>query len=349
MKIVHELNQLDFGGVEKIIRSIVKHDQKNEHTILAYKDGPFKSKLEEVGAKVILIPDEGLDCDADVIHVHCGGAISQLAQHLGGQFPIVETVHSPVRSPMSDDIITKRVGVCDSVSKLNSNCTTILNGLEYDEIEPSLFSDEVRASLGIRHDACVVGRLGRVGRDKGLEEWLLTCYYLQSRGYGIVPVIVGNEARGCNGYIGKLKLMAASLPVQDIVWVPLKEDVGNYLQIMDVFLYPSATEGFGLVFAEAMFNGAAVVGWKTPVTWELFGGYMAFVDKKDGVHGLVEETEKILRNPEYMSELGGNGRMFVQGEYQAKTMSEEYQELYEQCIECFNGQGASEKINAVSR
>lgn len=347
MKIVHELNQLDFGGVEKVIRSIIKHDKVNQHTVVAYKDGPFKDKLTEVGAEVIVMPDTDMDLEADVIHVHCGGGMSRLAEHLGGEFPILETIHSPVRSPMSNEVITQRIGVCDVVSKMNSNCTTICNGLEYDEIEPTKSREEVRQELGIEPMRIVVGRLGRLGKDKGLEDWILTCYYLQQRGYDIVPVIVGAEARDCEGYIGKLKLMAESLGVKGIVWVGHKDDVANYLQIMDIFLYPSPTEGFGLVYAEAMNNGCAVVAWHTPVVWELFAGYALMVKRENGVMGLVDEMEKLLRSAEYMSELGGNGRSFVQSHYQALKMSQEYQEIYEQSIVHFKRSHPGKEINAL--
>ncbi len=347
MKIVHELNQLDFGGVEKIIRSIIKHDKKNEHTVLAYKDGPFRSKLEEVGAKIILMPKEDLDCEADVIHIHTGGGISHLAQHLSGQFPIVETIHSPVRSPMPKATITQRVGVCEAVSKMNDSCMTILNGLEYDELTPTKFREESRIDLGILDTATVIGRLGRIGKDKGLEDWLLVIAEIQNRGYNVVPLIVGGEARGCEGYRGKLKLMAESLPVKNVVWAGHRDDVSNALQAMDIFLYPSPTEGFGLVFAEAMFNGCSVVTWKTPVTWELFAGYASLVDQSQGIKGLADELEKILRNPEYMSELGSNGRSFVEAEYQAQLMSEQYQEVYERCNALFNSESPSEKTDLV--
>lgn len=348
MKIVHELNQLDYGGVEKVIRSIIKHDKQNEHTVLVYKDGPFRSRLEEVGAKVIILDNENMDLEADVIHIHCGGGISQLAQHLAGQFPIVETIHSPVRSPMSSKVITQRVGVSEAVSKLNDKCMTIVNGLEFDELDPTRFRDEIREELGIPAGAVVVGRLGRLGRDKGLEDWLLACHYLQMRGYDIWPMIVGGEARDCEGYRGKLKLIAESLPVKNVVWVGHKDDVGNYLQAMDVFLYPSPTEGFGLVFAEAMYNNCAVVTWKTPVTWELFAGYAVFVDKSNGIKGLVDEVEKVLRHTEYMSELGGNGCAFVESHYQAPLMSNRYQELYERCHADFNSKSESKEANALS-
>lgn len=334
MEIVHEINQLDFGGAERIIRNIVKFDSKNKHTVVAYKDGPFRKSLEDAGARVIVATVEEPEIDADIIHVHSGGAVSVMATQLGKAFPVVETIHSPIRSPMGQDIIRRRVGVCNAVTEMNDNCETILNGIDC-ESNVTRDRDDVRSSLGINPDALVVGRLGRIGQDKGLEDWLLTCYRLQKLGYDFIPVIVGGEASGLNGaYIGRLKLMAASLPVKNIVWVGHKEDVHNYLQIMDIFLYPSPTEGFGLVFAEAMLNNCTVVTYKTPVTEELLSGYAILTEKS--IDGLVAGMKKAL-NPDMRDAYAGIVSNFVQSEYSAERMSLDYQELYERCNGHING------------
>ena len=252
MKILHELNQLEYGGVERMIANIIKFDKKNTHSILTYKDGPFRKELE--GVDIIMPPKEKdamLDFETDIIHIHSGGGISELAMSVSKGFPIIETIHSPVRSPIRKEFITQRVGVTEAVSRMNDECITIHNGLDFSKLMPTREADEVKKELGIARNVSIVGRLGRIGKDKCLEEWLLTCYKLQQMGLEFVPLVVGGEASGLDGYVGKLKLMAASLPVKGVIWAGHKADVANYLQIMDVFLYPSPTEGFGLQHQDA--------------------------------------------------------------------------------------------------
>lgn len=329
-QIVHELNQLDYGGVEKVIKNIIKYDKVNQHTILTYKDGPFRKEFEDIGAKVVMPnPDGDLDMEADIIHIHSGGGISQMATNLGEAFCVIETIHSPVRSPMHDKCIRQRVGVCDAVSKMNSNCITIKNGIEIVDHELESIVT-LKKELGIPEGLPVVGRLGRIGPDKGLEDWLLTCYRLQQNGYKFVPLIVGGEARGHEGkYIGRLKLIAESLPVKGIVWAGHRTDIENMFQLMDVFLYPSPTEGFGLVFAEAILSGCVVVTYNTPVTLELFGGYSILT--KQSIHSLVQGVECALTSEDLKMEISGIGPDFIRSEYSAKRMSKDYQDLYERC------------------
>lgn len=329
MKIVHELNQLDFGGVEKIIRNIIKFDKKNEHTIAGYKDGAYRQELENIGAKVfILDPEKDIDIGADIIHIHSGGAVSPLARDLQRQFPVVETIHSPVRSANPGNCVTCRIGVSEAVSRLNVACATIKNGLDFEDMEPTKSILEVKQELCLSMDLPIIGRLGRIGEDKGLEDWLLTCYELQQQGIGFIPLIVGGAARGKEDYIGKLKLMAHSLPVKGVVWVGNKTDIANYLQVMNVFLYPSPTEGFGLVFCEAIYAGCIVISYETEVTREIIGGYSVLTKQEDGIAGLVEGV-KCSMNQGLRDEILGMQVSFIEAEYQAERMSKEYQDLYE--------------------
>jgi len=327
MKIVHELNQLDFGGVERVINNIVKLDKGNEHTIVTYHDGLFRKTLEESGAKILIAGKEEVDVEADIIHIHTGGNISKLGYELGDKFPIIETIHSPIRSPMPNKLIKQRIGVTDTVSKLNDKCQTIYNGVDIDSLIPTLSPQNIKKEIGIPDGIPIIGRLGRIGRDKGVEHFLITCRKLQNKGLNFIPLVVGGEARDHQGYVGKMKLMAECLDIKNIKFVGHKEDVANYLQIIDTFLYPSQTEGFGLVFAEAMLNEALVVAYKTDVTKELFSGYALLAD--NNFDSLVSCVETSLKQSYRDSLLPIAYDRIVQ-DFNAINMVKQYGMLYEQ-------------------
>ena len=341
MIIVHEINQLAYGGVERIIRNIIAFDKKNEHIVCSYKDGPFRKELEAVGAKVIIATEEDISVSADIIHIHSGGAASKMAKDLSSMFPVIETIHSPVRSAVLNKDVFQRVGVCKEVSRINHDCITILNGLDFYALHPTKHPEEIKKELGIPEGVPVIGRLGRVARDKGLEEWILACADLQKKGFNFTPLIVGEEFEP--GYRGTLKLMCESLPLKNVIWVGHRDDVGNLYQIIDIFLYPSATEGFGLVFAEALYSGCQVVTWNTPVTRELFGG-VAFMAEKANIAELSEVTEMVLRS----TEVEGDARPLLEEHYSGKRMSEQYQELYESSYENFIKENKPQAEHLVS-
>lgn len=355
MKIVHELNQLDYGGVERVIKNIIKFDKENQHSIIAYKDGEFRKELESVGAEILLVGEDNIKSEADVFHIHSGGGMSQVALQLHKEFPIVEAIHSPIRSPIRPEFISQKIGVSRAVSVLNPYCKTIYNGLDFQELEAKVSREKLIEALGLDPNLPTVGRLGRLGFDKGLEEWILTCYYLQKKGYAFNALIVGPEAADAKGYIGKLKLMVASLPVRNLFFYNLTTKPANLYQLIDIFLYPSATEGFGLVIAEAMFCGCAVISYKTDVNMELFGGYANLVNQKDGIPGLVTAVQSYFQYPEIMQHYKDLAYEYVVSEFQAERMSNEYCDLYKEVKEKYDtekfsshGENQSQKEHALS-
>ena len=60
MKILHELNQLEKGGAERVVASIIRHDKDNKHLVFSYKDGPMRPILEAAGAEIVM--DDETNC-----------------------------------------------------------------------------------------------------------------------------------------------------------------------------------------------------------------------------------------------------------------------------------------------
>jgi len=324
MKILHELNQLEKGGAERVVAGIIKHDEVNEHLVYTYKDGPMRPILEAAGATVLIENDETENVDCDIIHIHTGGAESVLANMVKNQIPTVETVHSPVVSAVRDEYVVERVGVSNQVTILNRKCRRIYNGVDVDRLN-RLSEDDAREELGIPDNAQVIGRLGRIGTDKYVEEFLLACKAYQDN-HDCYILIVGDEAATEKGYLGIIKVMAASLPLKNVIFVPATEDVGKYYRTMDVFLYPSPTEGFGLVFFEAMASGVPVITYKNPLTREMLTGAALLVE--NNIPALANGLENILFHGEITDELIEAGLDIVNDMFTAQEMSLKYQEFY---------------------
>lgn len=333
MKILHELNQLEKGGAERVVESIIKYDKVNTHVVYAYKDGPMKSVLENAGAQVLIQSDDVIDMECDVVHIHTGGNESLMASCVKNQLPTIETVHSPVVSKVRDEWVQVRVGVSDQVTKLNRKCKTIYNGIDFERLElrpkKELFTKTLREELGIPKNAFVVGRLGRIAYDKCLVEWLAAAKKFQDS--GLCPnahfLIVGDEASSSKGLLAKVKVMAASLPLKNIHFVPAVEEVGYAYEAMDLFMYPSPTEGFGLVYMEAMACGVPCLLWDNPLTKELTLG-AAFLSKNT-VKDLAENLIYLALNPDIRNEIGIQGQKTVLNGFTAQIMSEAYTELYQ--------------------
>lgn len=331
MRIIHELNQLAMGGAERVVLGIAKNDKKNEHTVFSYKDGPMRQAFEDAGVKVMIEQKEGEapNLDVDVIHIHTGGSPSAIAAAVRGQIATIETVHSPVISAVRDSWVHARVGVSNVVTKRNRKCRTIYNGIDLSRLETDKEKEFFKEAFNIPKDAFVVGRLGRLGYDKGVEEWLAAAWYFQKdhpNAEKIYFVIAGAESEP--GYWAAIKVMCKSLPLQNVRFIDLTDNVMPVYNAMDVFMYPSPTEGFGLVYMEAMACGVPVLAWDTDVTRELLTGHARLVPAT--VDGLIAGLNFMHDQVDVREELGAIGQELVLSDFTAERMSANYQKLYEE-------------------
>lgn len=367
MIILHEINQLEMGGAERVIAGIIRHDKENQHVIYAYKDGPMRKIFEEIGARVIVDDGETTqDVDPQIVHVHTGGDVSVMASCVKNSIPTIETVHSPVVSAVRDQWIECRVGVSNVVTKMNRKCRTIYNGIDIERLEKmpegaiksiglnaegalipgSEVYQSLRDKLKIPSDAFVVGRLGRIGFDKCMEEFLIACWLAQKTGLikDMHVVIVGDEAKNSVGHLAKMKVAAASLPLENVHFVPATECAGWAYQSMDVFLYPSPSEGFGLVFFEAMACGVPVLTWRTDLTSELLLG-AAWLSKEQNSKCLADDLVYLALNKNIRDQFAAEGQKLALSTFTEERMSVEYKKLYQQIVNARNVPVGAEASN----
>lgn len=358
MIILHEINQMEMGGAERVIHGIAKYDKKNTHVVYTYKDGPMRQEFEAIGVKVLIEDEKNTDnVNCDVIHIHTGGEESHLANILKGDQPTIETIHCPVVSAVRDKYVFQRVGVTNQVTLKNRNCKTIYNGVDLDRLEesskvvmaPALTPEEQAAGVvkeaapvtlrefyKIPDNAFVIGRLGRLGYDKNVEEFLIACWKFQKKyetsDRPIYILIGGGEAKNARGYLARMKVAAASLPLKNVIFTGETTSVGWVYEAMDVFLYPSLNEAFGLVWMEAMACGAAVVTWQTPISQELLLGAAYITPEGNTIDALVRGLDVMFRRTDLQQEWCQLGHELACTTFTAEKMSENYQALYEDVL-----------------
>ena len=108
-----------------------------------------------------------------------------------------------------------------------------------------------RRSVGIGDEDVVVGFLGRLVMEKGLDAFVDTIAELRRRGVPHKVLVIGDgPARAC---------FEEQLPGAAFVGFQQGADLGRAVAAMDVLFNPSITETFGNVTLEAMACGVPVV------------------------------------------------------------------------------------------
>ena len=174
-------------------------------------------------------------------------------------------------------------------------------GVDHDRFHPDRRDLPWRRSLGIGDDELVIGFLGRLVLEKGLDVFAAVCAELRRRGVAHRVLAIGDgPAR---------ESFAADVPGLVMAGFQAGNDLGRAVASMDIFLNPSVTETFGNVTLEAMAAGVPVVaanatGARTLVDDGVSG---ALVPPRD-INGYADAIAAYAADPAKLAAAGAAGR-----------------------------------------
>ena len=151
------------------------------------------------------------------------------------------------------------------------NITLIPGGTDIDRFRPAPDKWAVRQSLGLPQDRTLLLSVRRLAPRMGLDNLIRALPAVVARIPDLLLLIGGQGPERAS-----LEALAAELGmtghVQMLGFIPNLELAAHY-QAADLFVLPTAAlEGFGLVTAEALACGLAVVGTPVGATPEILGG-----------------------------------------------------------------------------
>lgn len=156
-----------------------------------------------------------------------------------------------------------------------------------------------RAMLGLPADGLVIGAVGRLDAQKGLDALVRAFARLQAPPGAATLVLAGagpEEAR--------LRALVASLGLAGrVVFLGHRQDVPRVLAALDVFCMPSRWEGFGLALVEAMAAGVPVVVTAVDSLPEVLADAGVLVPPDD-VGALARALDDLLADPARRAALG---------------------------------------------
>lgn len=209
--------------------------------------------------------------------------------------------------------------------------TVIHNGIDLSIYKPASPNFDMRKKLGIPPDEKIIGTVGRIVPLKD-HKTLVRSFALVCRQ---IPdcrlVIIGREDTNIPGVQKELVDVARELNVQDkIIFTGERNDVRDLLNLFDIFVLSSWTEGISISLLEAVASGkpvvATMVGGNSEIVKE---GKSGFLVPPRHPEKLAERLLILLKNKKLAEVMGRYGREIVEKEFSLKTMATKYHRLYE--------------------
>lgn len=206
----------------------------------------------------------------------------------------------------------------------------IYNGIDPNIYQPSSASDDIRKQLAFAPHEKVIGTIGRIVALKDHRTLVRAFAIVLQRIPHCRLLIVGREESGQAGVLDDIYTLANGLGVGErILFIGERSDIPDLLNLMDVFVLCSLTEGTSMAILEASATETPVIATKVGGNPRIVGdGSTGFLVPVRSPEVLADRLLQILGNAELAKSMGKAGREMVKREFTVQSMASRYHQLY---------------------
>ena len=188
----------------------------------------------------------------------------------------------------------------------------------FDVTKKTEFRKEIRTSQNIPSDAFVCGFVGRVTRDKGINELLAVIKMLLETHKDIYFLIIGGNDKEDTLDAG---LFEWSKRQKQVKYCGATNQVPQYMAAMDCYVMPSYREGFGLTVVEAGAMALPVICTDIPgPTDAISDGVNGVLVKKKNADELAAAILRLYLDRNLAEKLGAAGLENVRENYEQTAL-----------------------------
>jgi glycosyltransferase involved in cell wall biosynthesis len=188
-------------------------------------------------------------------------------------------------------------------------------------------SAALRAELGLDSARPVVGLIGRLHPQKGVDVFLQAVAEVRRQVPECQFVVVGT------GEVeAELRGLASRLGLDGTVRWAGGRASAPFLPILDVAVLTSRWEGLPLVLLELMASGRAIVTTSVPGCLEAVGADAAEVVPIDAPAAAAQAIVRLLRAPEHAAQRGRRARERYLEQFTLQVMTRRFQALYQELV-----------------
>jgi glycosyltransferase involved in cell wall biosynthesis len=368
MKILYSCLSKSWGGMEMVTINSIKQllDRHISVELICTAESRIHIEANNIGMIIYPIKAPGYfhpivtikvlsiikNGKYDLIHTHASKDLWLLVPALKlikSKTPLFLTKHVGSFIKKTDKMhnwLYSRVNYAIAISKVikdNLLETTSLDEkkivLHYNGVDPERFVPndvdlmKLRKELNIKEDELLLGMVARFSAGKGHENFLLVAKELSVKYSNLKFIIVGEASKGEDVYEEKIKELADVYGLNNIIFAGFRNDMPEVLSAMDIFIFPSHAEAFGVALVEAMAMAKPSVSTSSDgildITVDNETGYLF---KKDDPADLKNKLELLINSPEKRRTLGKAARQRVLEHFDSQKLMDGLVELYKKFI-----------------
>ena len=194
--------------------------------------------------------------------------------------------------------------------------------------------EKIRSEFNLRTDEIVLGMLARFTPGKGHEEFLQAACELNKDYKNLKYLIVGESSRGEERYTESVKDLAKEYGIKNIVFAGFRSDTADVLSAMDIFVFPSHSEAFGIALIEAMaMKKPSVCSNSDGVLDIAVDNVTSLLFQKRNHNDLKEKLVRLINSVELRIKLGESARRRVIDYFNIEKLTQQTIDLYNKEIQ----------------
>jgi glycosyltransferase involved in cell wall biosynthesis len=312
--------------------SFVQH----ELLLMVEEPGAYEAEARELGIRIHKVPHCGSwprwfadlrrflknEGPFDAIHSHpsrIGGAILATAALSGVPSRIAHQHDARSAGPDFHSIrehmlrqgtmlltkfaATRRIGITEAAIediagknwRAAKDCSILLYGFDFSSFNgASERARQLRARLALEPDARIIGHVGRFDQVKN-HPFLLRTFAEIARAKSDARLVMVGQGR----LETEIRALASSLGIEHLIrFAGSTQDIAAYMALFDLFLFPSFSEGLGIVCVEAQAAGTRVLASDTvPREAAVVPGAVEFLPLAKGERRWAERAAELLDLP----------------------------------------------------
>ena len=208
------------------------------------------------------------------------------------------------------------------------------NGIDSNKFDPAKGQrDKIRNELSVAQSELLIGMTARFSPGKGHEEFLYAAKILSEKYDNLKFMIVGEPSKNEDSYADEIKKLTSDYKLSNVIFTGYRKDMPDILSALDIFVFPSHSEAFGLALVEAMAMEAPSVCTSSDGVLDIaVDGETSLLFKKQDREDLTGKLEILIREPDKRNAFGKAARKRVLENFDIKIFLANLRALYNEVV-----------------
>jgi glycosyltransferase involved in cell wall biosynthesis len=299
---------------------------KNEKPYIVHSITPKAGLITMVAAYFAKVPIR-IHTFTGLVFPSKNGFMKQLLLNLDRILCFFATHIYPEGEGVKNDLINNNV----TKKPLKVIANGSVNGIDTNYFNASVFSNaqnqELKNKLGISETDFIFVFVGRLVKDKGINELIAAFEFLQKEKSNVKLLLVGNFETNLDPLFPKTIAIIKENPA--IISVGFQDDVRPYFAISNVLVFPSYREGFPNVVLQAGAMGLASIVTNINGCNEIVSNKInGLIIPKENQLALYEAMKNIINDAFLLNQMQKNARQMIVSRYEQSMVWESILQEY---------------------